>query len=146
MKQKNQFISSLEPLINGIKPIYYTYIFEFKKQWKKFVVFLVISVLIPVLLGTLPNLIPGNPLAATQAEYFSSNQSFLTFLLIFANCFFFSGIICREYDKQTGFIIFPKINKYKLILGKFLGNYTLVMGITFAYYYALGVLGVYYYG
>jgi len=147
MDRTNELISTFQPVTNAIKPIYHTYIFEFKKQWKKFLIFLIISVLIPLLLGLLPNaLLPGNPLAATQAEYFSSNQAFLTFLLIFANCFFFSGIICREYDKQTGFILFPKINKYKLITGKFLANYTLVVGITAAYYYTLATLGIYYYG
>lgn len=147
MERKKESTSGLQTVTNPIKPVYHTYIFEFKKQWKKFIIFLMISVLIPLLLGLLPNaLLPGNPLPATQAEYFSTNQSFLTFLLIFANCFFFSGIICREYDKQTGFILFPKINKYKLILGKFLGNYTIVMGITAAYYYTLATLGVYYYG
>ncbi len=45
----------------------------------------------------------------------------IIFLEAIAACLFFAAIICSEFDKKTGYIVFPKINKYKLILGKYLG-------------------------
>jgi ABC-2 type transport system permease protein len=59
---------------------------------------------------------------------------------------FFSGIICSEFNKRTGFIVFPKINKFKLIIGKYLGNLILVVSIVAVYYFILGLFGFYYYG
>jgi len=130
-----------------MKPIGHTFVFELKKQWKKFIAFSVITVGLVLLASWLPYaFFPGNAMPEIQTEYFRTNQTFLSFILIFANCFFFSGIICSEYDKQTGFILFPKINKYKLIIGKYIGNYALVMGITGVFYFTLGLLGLYYYG
>ncbi|MFX0006580.1 MAG: hypothetical protein ACFFAV_07615, partial [Candidatus Hermodarchaeota archaeon] len=51
-----------------------------------------------------------------------------------------------EFNKKTGFIVFPKINKYKLIIGKYFGNLVLVVVIITIYYFVLGLLGFFYYG
>jgi len=130
----------------GLKPIIDTIIFEMKKQKKKFYFFLGVAILISILLGYLLQLIPSNLLSDTQAEFFSGGLSFISFITLFAACLFFSGIICSEFDKRTGFIVFPKINKYKLILGKYLGNLILVILIITVYYFILGFLGFFYYG
>ena len=130
----------------GLSPIFYTIIFEMKKQRKKLYFFTLISLLIAVLLGYILQLFPEYPLSNTQAEYFSGGLSFISFITLFAACLFFSGIICSEFNKRTGFIVFPKINKYKLIIGKYLGNLILVIFIVTVYYIVLGLLGFYYYG
>ncbi|MBD3256093.1 MAG: hypothetical protein GF383_13435 [Candidatus Lokiarchaeota archaeon] len=130
-----------------VKPILTTYIFELKKQWKKFVFFSAIAIAFVILLSYLPYaLIPDNPLPATQAEFLQSGLQFISSLVIFASCFFFGGIICSEFSNKTGFITFPVINKYKLITGKFLGAYTLITGVMSIFYFALSVLSVFYYG
>ncbi|MHA2430424.1 MAG: hypothetical protein ACXACC_05240, partial [Promethearchaeota archaeon] len=113
----------------GLKPIFDTVIFEIKKQRKKFYFFLGVSILVVFLVGYLLNLFPGYLLPDTQAEYFSNGLTFIEFLTLFSACLFFSGIICSEFDKKTGAIVFPKINKYKLILGKYLGNLVLAVFI-----------------
>ncbi|TKJ24313.1 MAG: hypothetical protein CEE43_01105 [Promethearchaeota archaeon Loki_b32] len=130
----------------GIKPVLYTIVFEMKKQKKKFYFFLVITVLIGILLGYILPLIPSYLLSDTQAEFFSTGLQFISFLTLFAACLFFSGIICSEFNKKTGFIVFPKVNKYKLIVGKYLGNLVLVILIATVYYFILGLLGFLYYG
>ena len=134
--------------VNGIgfKPIIDTMFFEMKKQKKKFYFFLIVAILVIILVGYLLQLIPGNLLSNTQAEFFSNGLTFISFLALFSACLFFSGIICSEFDKKTGFITFPKINKYKLILGKYLGNLVLVVFIITVYYFILALLGFYYYG
>lgn len=129
-----------------IKPIFHTINFELKKQRNKFVIFLIISIVILLLISLLPYaLIPDNPLPDTQIEYFNGGVSFLPLTILFAACFFFSGIICSEFSKKTGYIIFPKINKYKLIVGKYLGNLILITTIIALNYLVLGLLGVFSY-
>ncbi len=130
----------------GIKPIFYTLIFEMKSQRKKFYFFSIVTIVVAILLGYILQLIPTYLLSDTQAEFFNTSLQFISFITLFAACLFFSGIICSEYDKKTGFIVFPKINKYKLILGKYLGNLVLVVAIISVYYFILGLLGFFYYG
>ena len=131
--------------LTAIKPVLYTVVFELKKQKKKFYFFLAITILIGFLLGYILQLIPSSLLADTQTEFFNTGLQFISFLTLFAACLFFSGIICSEFNKKTGAIVFPKINKYKLIVGKYLGNLILVMAIITVYYFLLGILGFYYY-
>ena len=130
----------------GLKPVLYTIVFEMKKQRKKFYFFTVIAIIIAILVGYILQLIPGFLLSTTQAEFYVNGLQFISFLTLFAACLFFSGIICSEFDKKTGFIVFPKINKYKLILGKYLGNLILVVSIISVYYFMLGLFAFLYYG
>ncbi len=130
----------------GLKPVLYTIVFEVKKQKKKFYVFVGITILIAFLVGYVLMSIPNNLLPDTQLDFFINGLGFILYLTLFAACLFFSGIICSEYSKKTGFIVFPKINKYKLILGKYFGNLTLVVAIITIYYLLLALLGFYYYG
>lgn len=131
-----------------VKPITHAFVFELKQQWKKFVSFSILSFVIVFLMSfVMYALEPTSLLPDTQTDFLNSGLTFLSmFILIFAACFFFSGIICSEYDKKTGYIIFPKINKFKLILGKYLGNLTLIIGVVSVYYIALGLFCWYYYG
>jgi len=132
--------------LTGLTPIFHTIFFEMKKQRKKLYFFTMVSILIAVLLSYILQLFPDNLLADTQAEFFSSGLNFISFITLFSACLFFSGIICSEFNKRTGFIVFPKINKYKLIIGKYIGNLILVVSIITAYYFVLGLFGFYYYG
>jgi ABC-2 type transport system permease protein len=130
----------------GISPIYHTIIFEMKKQRKKLYFFTAITIIIAVLTGYILQLFPEYPLSNTQAEFFSGGLTFISFITLFAACLFFSGIICSEFNKRTGFIVFPKINKYKLIIGKYFGNLILVVFIVAIFYFILGLFGFLYYG
>jgi ABC-2 type transport system permease protein len=130
----------------GISPIYHTIIFEMKKQRKKLYFFTAITIIIAVLTGYILQLFPEYPLSSTQAEFFSGGLTFISFITLFAACLFFSGIICSEFNKKTGFIVFPKINKYKLIIGKYFGNLILVVFIVAIFYFILGLFGFLYYG
>jgi ABC-type transport system involved in multi-copper enzyme maturation permease subunit len=147
----NQMIGVYKKMANRIgnlieiKPVIYTIIFELKRQKKKFYFFLAITILVSFLLGYILPIIPSYLLSNTQAEFYSTGLQFISFLTLFAACLFFSGIICAEFDKKTGFIVFPKINKYKLILGKYIGNLILVVSIISIYYFILGLLGFFYY-
>jgi len=139
---------SLEGVYLEVKPIVHAYVFELKQQWKKFVSFSVLSILIIFLMSyVMYAVVPSSLLPDTQTEYLTTGLTFLSmFIIVFASCFFFSGIICSEFDRKTGYIIFPKINKFKLIIGKYLGNLTLIIGVVIVYYVTLGLFCWYYYG
>ncbi len=130
-----------------VKPVIHTFVFELKKQWKKFVGFLVISVLIVVLQSfILYALFSDSLLPTTHSDYLSGGLIFLTsFIILFASCFFFAGIICAEFSDKTGYILFPKINKYKLIIGKYLGNLFLEAGVIAIFYFLVGFLSYFFY-
>lgn len=128
------------------KPIFTTYIFEMKKQWKKFIIFSALAVVFVFLLSYLPYLlVPDNALPETQIDYFQSGLGFFLMIVIFSACFFFGGIICSEFSEKTGHIVFPIINRYKILVGKFLADYTMLMGVIATFYFSLGYLSLMYY-
>jgi len=139
-------LEKIDELILFLKPIAHTYIFELKQRWKKFVIFSIIIGLFGLLTVIGYVLFPENSLPNTQVLYFEEGLGLIILINIFSVCFFFGGIICTEYSKKTGYVVFPKINKYKLIIGKYLGALTLVIGVNGLYYYILGLLGLYFYG
>jgi ABC-type transport system involved in multi-copper enzyme maturation permease subunit len=128
------------------KPIFTTYVFELKKQWKKAIIFSLIGAAFVFLLSFLPYaLIPDNPLPENQIIYFQNGLNFLTMLTIFSSCFFFGGIICEEYSKKTGHIVFPIINRYKILTGKFLASFTLLTSVLASFYFSLTYLSIFFY-
>jgi ABC-type transport system involved in multi-copper enzyme maturation permease subunit len=140
-------MEKLNYLYMDAKPIFTTFVFELKQRWKKFIIFCGLSILFVLLGSYLPYALePCNPIPDTQARYFQDGLMFLNFLIILTTCFFFGGIICAEFDYKTGYTVFPIINKYKLIIGKYLGSYILVIGVIGTFYFTLGLWGIYYYG
>jgi len=134
-------------LLTDIKPISYTIVFEIKKQTKKIIFFTVFTLLIIFLQNVvLQTLITINLLPLTQADFFINGLGFFNLIELFSTCLFFSGVICEEYSTNTGYILFPKINKYELIIGKYLGNLIIVILLTTLFYSFLGLFGFYYYG
>jgi len=59
---------------------------------------------------------------------------------------FFSSIICSEYQRKTGLTTFPLINKSQLIIGKYIANYILVIGIGVIYFSFMVIFSYYFYG
>jgi ABC-type transport system involved in multi-copper enzyme maturation permease subunit len=58
---------------------------------------------------------------------------------------FFSSIICSEYQRKTGLTTFPLINKSQLIIGKYIANYILVIGIGVIYFSFMAIISYYFY-
>jgi len=140
-------MEKLNYLYMDAKPIFTTFVFELKQRWKKFIIFCGLSILFVLLGSYLPYALePDNPMPDTQTLYFQDGLGFMSFMAIFTASFFFGGIICAEFDYKTGYTVFPIINKYKLIMGKYLGSFTLVIGVIGTFYLTLGLLGLLYYG
>ncbi len=139
-------LEKIDELILFLKPFAHTYIFELKQRWKKFVIFSIIISLIGLLNVIGYVVFPENSLPNSQVLYFEDELGLIILINIFSVCFFFGGIICTEFSQKTGYVVFPKTNKYKLIIGKYLGALTLVIGVNGLYYYVIGLLGLYFYG
>ena len=122
-------MEQLRNLYFNSKPVFDIYLFEIKLHVKKFIIFSIVTILLLIISSFLPYLLfPTYQMPSTQADFYQGGLS-NSLLIIIAVCLFFSGIICSEFKDKTGIIVFPKINKYKLITGKYLGNLTLVIGI-----------------
>lgn len=143
MYRKKQFLTQI---YFSIRPIFETSVFEIKKQWKKFIIFCVITLFFILFSKLFPFILNNYPLPETITSFYKNDPLDIFVSINLAGCFLFSGIICSEFDKKTGLMTFPKINRYKFIFGKFLGCYLLLSGITTIYYFIIGLIGFYFYG
>ncbi|MBA7587959.1 hypothetical protein ES708_30007 [subsurface metagenome] len=140
-------MEQLRNLYFNSKPVFDIYLFEIKLHVKKFIIFSIVTILLLIISSFLPYILfPTNQVPSTQAVFYQFGLSNFYLIIIIAVCLFFSGIICSEFKDKTGIIVFPKINKYKLITGKYLGNLTLVIGIVSINYFISALFAYYIYG
>jgi len=138
-------MEQLRNLYFNLKPVFDIYLFEIKLHVKKFIIFSIVTILLLIIGSFLLILFPTYQMPSTQADFYQGGLS-NSLVIIIAVCLFFSGIICSEFKDKTGIIVFPKINKYKLITGKYLGNLTLVIGIVSINYFISALFAYYIYG
>lgn len=112
--------------------------FEVKKNLKKFLILLVIEVLFAVLSIILPIILsiflPSLPLPDEMSAYLSGIIGNITLLAIIMSCAYGGSIIAQEFDKKTGCMLFPKISRNKLFIGKWISQYVLLIGNILIYY------------
>ena len=84
-------------------------------------------------------------LPSTLIGYFQEGLQYIYYLIIFTSCYFFGGIICEEYDYKTGYITFPLMGRFRLLLGKSITDYIMVSTVVGVYYISLGVAGSIFY-
>ncbi len=87
----------------------------------------------------------GLTLPYSQIDLYQSGILFFMTILFLTTGFFFSGIICTEYKKKTGLTLLPLIDKHNLIIGKYIANYILVIGIAAIQYFLMALLNFYFY-
>lgn len=126
-----------------VRPILSTICLELKLQKLKFIIFSSVSIVLFILTGVIPYIsyTPSN-----QADYLFYVSSFYLFMVILSIGIFFSSIICSEYQRKTGLTTFPLINKSQLIIGKYIANYILVIGIGVIYFSFMAIFCYYFYG
>ena len=74
-----------------------------------------------------------------EGEFFRYELGFFRFFIIFVSCFFFSDIVCSEFTNKTGYIMFPKINRYNLIVGKYIANLSIIILLVILHYLMLNI-------
>ena len=120
--------------------------FEVKRNLKNIVISLAVTIGFYIL-GLLINLIRegrdvelyDNAASYLQESYLGFTFGF--FILIIA-VLFGSTIISYDYDKQTGNLLFPKITKGRLYVGRFISRYFMAV-ISVLFYYALIIITTY---
>ncbi len=134
-------------LFREIETLGAIFYFELKKQVNKFFLLSMVSLLYVISLSFIPYILFAEyALPDTFVMFFREGYQYLNYIIIFAACLFFGGIICEEFDYKTGYLTFPVMNRYKLIFGKFLCNISLIFGIIVVFYLTLGIVGVYFFG
>jgi ABC-type transport system involved in multi-copper enzyme maturation permease subunit len=125
---------------NLFNPFLRTYLLELRLRWKKILLFGSIFTVFTFFMTFF------YPYRYDEGTYFRDEITYFKFLLIFVSCFFFSDIVCSEFSSKTGYIIFPKINRYKLIAGKYIANLSVMIILVCIHYLTLDISGIVIYG
>ena len=116
-----------------------TFMFELKKNLIPFLIMMIITALmftLFVLLQTLQE-VQDVPLPDEAIQYFISYfQYIFGFLVVLTAAGFAGSIIAEDFQKQTGNLIFPKISKSRLFIGRIMARY-LMNAICIVFYYIL---------
>jgi len=121
----------------GFNQVNSTIGFEFKRLKKNIFISLGVVVLF-YLLSLSINVIGegrGVESPATAAEYLQSHLDMIfAFVIVIIAVMFGGSMIALDYDKQTGNLIFPKITKGRLFVGRLIARYLLSAIAVTAYY------------
>ena len=118
---------------NFFNPFLRTYLLELRLRWKKILLFSIIFVVFTLLTSFF------YPYHFDEIRFFRYEINYFRFLIIFVSCFFFSDIVCSEFSLKTGYIMFPKINKFTLIAGKYIANLSVIILLVIMHYLTLNI-------
>lgn len=117
-----------------LNPLLRTYMLELRLRWKRFLLFSIISVAYTLFFSFF------YPYHFDERRFFRYEITFyFGFFNIFILCFFFADIVCSEFDKKTGYILFPKINRSTLIGGKYIANLSIIIFLVILHYMMLNL-------
>jgi len=129
------------------KPVLHTISFNLTLHVKIFMVFSVVVLFQLFFFGYFVYyFFPNNVLPRSIMTFYGQSMAMLNLILIFAASYFFSGVICSEFKNKTGFTVLPLISRNKLILGKYIANLILVIGLAAVHYLIMLLLGYNFYG
>lgn len=129
------------------QPIYHTIYLNSILQIKKFVIFALINILLLIIANFIFYALGlASFLPYSLATFYVNGSQPLILLIVLEVCFFFSGILCSEFNNKTGLTIMPLISKNKLLLGKYIANLLLVIGLIGVHYMTIAFFGYYLYG
>lgn len=112
--------------------------FEFLRNAKKFMAMLITSAGI-FLLFLIIQLISENQGAEAPedpAVYFQNYLTMITLLVLIIAVTFFGSIIAEDFEKSTGNLLFPKIPKERLLIGRVIARYFYAF-LSVAFFYFL---------
>ncbi|MHA1111709.1 MAG: hypothetical protein ACTSRE_11445 [Promethearchaeota archaeon] len=117
--------------------------FEFKRNWIKLMTMIGTAVLIYVLNIVIIilqiNRLDVEPVA-TAIEYMPGYFGGLFPMLIYIIGVTFAGsMIVEDFEKATGNLLFPKIPKYRLLIGRYIARYLYAIVAILAYYILVGI-------
>lgn len=122
--------------------------FEFKRTWKTFLIMLIVylSIFLLNLLIYELEVAAGVELPEEPIDYIEGYFGFFGILIIISTATFGGGIIAEDFQKQTGNLLFPKISKSRLLIGRIISRYALNSILIVFYYIIVGITTNYNYG
>ncbi len=109
-----------------------TIAFELKRNFKKFIAMLIVYfamflllMLIVVLIEMLTDTFFNDSLGYVQ-QLFSAQYGILGLLTIISASIFGGSIISEDFSTQTGNLIFPKISKTRLLIGRIISRFSYI--------------------
>jgi ABC-type transport system involved in multi-copper enzyme maturation permease subunit len=118
--------------------IYDTITFELKRTWKSFIMLLIVYFgifLLFVILNELEEVQAVEP-PEKAIDYIGGYLGMLGLLIIISTSTLGAAIIVEDFQKQTGNLLFPKISKSRLLVGRIVSRYSL-NAILIIFYYIL---------
>jgi len=112
--------------------------FEFKRTWKTFIIMLFVYFALFSLFLLIYELqeAAGVELPDDPIDYIGGYFGFFGILIIVSTATFGGSIIAEDFQKQTGNLLFPKINKTRLLIGRVISRYAL-NAILIIFYFIL---------
>ncbi|MFX1258205.1 MAG: ABC transporter permease [Promethearchaeota archaeon] len=123
-------------LIRRITQIIDTIKFELTRNWKSFVLMLIVYFAVFLLHLIIYELEEANgvELPEESIDYITEYFDMLGFLIIISTATFGGAIIAEDFKKQTGNLLFPKISKTRLLIGRTISRYSLNATLIIFYY------------
>ncbi|MHA1522486.1 MAG: ABC transporter permease, partial [Promethearchaeota archaeon] len=113
-----------------------TIIFEFQRFGKKTGILLAVAIAIfglSLVIGLLT--LDRNPLAFSTVESYIRNYlSYMNMLILILATSYGTGMIVIDFQENTGNLLFPKISRSRLLIGRIIGNFLLGALIILIYY------------
>lgn len=125
-----------------------TITFEFKRNLKSFILMLLVFLGIFIIFLIVQELqyLQDVPLQEDPIDYITLYMGMFGFMAILSAAGFAGSIIVEDFHKQTGNLIFPKISKTRLLIGRVISRYGLnAICVTF-YYILIGLMTFIKYG
>ena len=117
----------------GIRQIGKTIVFDSRRNFKKMIAMGVINTVF-IILFLIINVLQNNP--PTEAtNYVKSYLDYFSFLILITAILFGGSIIVEDFEKQTGNLLFPKIERGRLLIGRYIARFAYGC-ISLAVYYA----------
>jgi len=115
--------------------------FEFARNGKREITSLIISLAI-FTLTLIIQIIQENqgaPVTEDPAVYFQGYLFMIDFLILIIAATFGGSIIAEDFEKQTGNLLFPKITKDRLLIGRIIARYIYSMSAVVFYYVLVAI-------
>ena len=139
-KLKTEVDASIKDLgkKRGLYQIIRTVSFELKRNLKKLLIMGIIDTALIILFYFINQLQDNNP--EESRDYFTSYLGMISFLMMIIGILFASSIIVEDFEKQTGNLLFPKIERGRLLIGRYVARYIYAAISVLIYYGEIMIL------
>lgn len=144
----NNVIKTRAGTKRSVMQIHRTAKFELLKNFRKFLSMLIMSLGIFILFVIINEITEynGTPKPDDSIDYILSYLSMIELIIIIIASTFGGNMIAEDFEKRTGNLLFPKITKDRLLLGRIIARY-LYVALSIGFYYLLvGIMTVIKYG